>query len=507
MSNAKCKCYSGIVERSQISLYIDIFETAGGVVLNTSTWTDITHDTTRRNDDIFTYIGGDAELEFDQDGTYLVLGRISNYKISGTDTSQSSIRLMEDTGGGYTEVLGTRGSMYHKEVDEGCNTANIAIIYDATATYKIKLQSIIDTGTNIETYPNGSGLLVIRFQRDDSQTPNTKFFDGYNTVATTITGSYTDIPLNTERKKDASTFTHSAASAELQFDETATYMIYARCTTDITSGTTRSQTSMRLVVDTGGGYNEIVGTTGSMYNRNVTTGCDTAMVSTIYDATSGDKIKLQSILDSGSSTIATLANGSGIVAIKIQVGNVAEDDTEYFNGYNSVVTVLSGSFLDIPLNIEIKKDAAFNHTAAAASVELAENGTYLINYWITTDKTSGTTRSQSVGRCVIDSGAGFQEIQGSRLCFYNKEVNEGANTGHNSIEISANAGTNIKIQALISSGGNVQTKANSSGMVITKVQTNIVEEEVPVLVIFGSQFKMKYHHQNLQQIVQCFNKN
>ena len=90
-------------------------------------------------------------------------------------------------------------------------------------------------------------------------------------------GTWTDIPLNTERVKDTD-FTHAANAANITFNTAGRYSVTARCSTFITSGSTRSQCQMRIMLDTGVGFTQIPGAIGFMYSKEVTEGYNTATV-------------------------------------------------------------------------------------------------------------------------------------------------------------------------------------------------------------------------------------
>lgn len=138
----------------------------------------------------------------------------------------------------------------------------------------------------------------------------TAYFDAYDSAGTlTLNTSWQDVPFNAIRKNSGE-FTFS--SPELTIPSNTTYYITARITADITSGSNRSESFMRLVKDTGSGYVEIPGSIGAMYHRLLSEGSNTATVAILDDFLAGDKIKVQVRQDSGSDTIALLANGSSL---------------------------------------------------------------------------------------------------------------------------------------------------------------------------------------------------
>jgi len=194
------------------------------------------------------------------------------------------------------------------------------------------LNQIISTNTdgNISILPNGSGevlvkadpvsnLGVVTKQYADSLiitgTPP-RYLDIYHTNPITLSGTFADIPLNIERIKDTTAFTHTANSSEVTFAEAGTYIVEAIVTTTITSGTDRSQSESKLQINTGLGYSDIPGTKMGMYNRRVMYGDSTGVAKCIITVTIGTKVKIQARKISGTSVVTTLDEGCSLTAIK-----------------------------------------------------------------------------------------------------------------------------------------------------------------------------------------------
>lgn len=138
-----------------------------------------------------------------------------------------------------------------------------------------------------------------------------QYFDGYDGTGGTSVSGWTDVPLNAERKK-TSAFIHTSPSAEVEIDTDDTYIIIGRVSVNITAGG-RADSQVRLAIDTGGGYAEVPGTLGFIYNRNAAQGVGTAVVFAIVDLSDGDKIKLQASPRGGTGTYVLPANGSGLM--------------------------------------------------------------------------------------------------------------------------------------------------------------------------------------------------
>jgi hypothetical protein len=137
------------------------------------------------------------------------------------------------------------------------------------------------------------------------------YFDAYDSAGTlTLNTSWQDVPFNVVRKNSGE-YTFNS-NTELVFATNTSYFITARVTTDITSGTNRSDCRIRIVKDSGSGYVEMPGTRASTYNRMASEGTTTAVSTLLDDFSAGDKIKVQVLQDSGTDTINLLANGSSL---------------------------------------------------------------------------------------------------------------------------------------------------------------------------------------------------
>ena len=148
------------------------------------------------------------------------------------------------------------------------------------------------------------------------QPPPGQYFSAYDAGGgVSVTGTWQDIPWDTETRKD-SIYTHAANGTTVTIGADGDYKITADCTTT-NSANGRTQSEIRLVVDTGGGFNEIGGTRRRIYNRNATQGDGSASITTITTFTDGDIIKLQSQVVAGSGTITTLADGCSLTIEKL----------------------------------------------------------------------------------------------------------------------------------------------------------------------------------------------
>lgn len=464
------------------------FDTFGTQVeaIAEGTFGEITLDTTRTNNIVFFHSGSNGTITINEDGTYLVFAHLSVEKGSAGVT-EVEMKLQINTGS-WGDIAGTNSRIMLRNGTVGLGSAYTGCILSITSGDDIRMMANLVADNDAYTFENGSGIVIVKLQPGTS-TNNNKHFDGYTNAATSIGGTWTDIPLNLERIKEVP-FIHSTASAELEFNETATYCIVARATTESTNTTDESNSEMRLAVDTGGGYAALAGTTAYMSNYSNSTGnSNTGAIMLVYDATVGDKIKLQCQRNVGTNTIEAISGGSGIMAFKIDLGD-DEDDTEYFDCYNTTVTAIGGSFTDIPLNVERKKDGVFVHTSDSAQVTVGETGLYFLFARCTIAKDNGdNTLTQAVTRLVSDIGTGFTEVQGTRGNIYADGSDQG-NTSTTQMYVNLVSGTNLKMQATIWDGDSFSTVSGGSGIVLLRIKSSTEAGTSNPLVIFGSQSKI-----------------
>ena len=183
-----------------------------------------------------------------------------------------------------------------------------------------------------------------------------------NTVGTVV--------LDTEAAaSDSSVYT--LLSGEFTFDIAMTpALISYSCSTDVSSGTARSSSYSWLEIDTGGGYAEIAGTRGFMYNRITSAGENTASKTITRQINAGDKIRMRAARLSGTDTIITKALGSNLTVINLKGGRAGPIGPA---GGGTVTNVAAGNGLD------------FTGITSTGSVTLGTPGT------LTSSTTNGVT--------------------------------------------------------------------------------------------------------------------
>jgi len=192
----------------------------------------------------------------------------------------------------------------------------------ATGTLTIADQS----GSLLATIDPGESTIILHGENDawdklalsgSSGSTGTEAFSGYTNSNSGTFTTWIDLPIDTELKK-SSGFTHTNPNPDVTIGETGTYLIIAEITIDQVSGNSRSTAEMRLVVDTGGGYNEIDGTRARMYSRNNARGEQVGSVSIIRDFTAGDQIKAQAQRFSGAGSFQILADNSRLSILNLK---------------------------------------------------------------------------------------------------------------------------------------------------------------------------------------------
>lgn len=136
--------------------------------------------------------------------------------------------------------------------------------------------------------------------------------DVYDTVGgQVLNASYQTVVFDQTRTITNTVFGYAPLSGEVTFLSDGEFLVVTRVSTETTTGTTRSQTAMKVQVNTGGGYADVPGTMGYMYNREVTEGKATGVASFVYTATAGDTLRVQAVRISGNN-VATIADGSSL---------------------------------------------------------------------------------------------------------------------------------------------------------------------------------------------------
>ena len=146
--------------QSSATKYFLTIDAIGGISILGS-WTDISWDTNVLIDPEYSHTPGSAEVTLNASANFVINVDITLISILALSNPLVEIRIMMDTGGGYTEVQGTRCLIFLGLTSLG-NSASITTIVSATTGTKIKIQGrkIIGLTATIETLSNGSRFMI-----------------------------------------------------------------------------------------------------------------------------------------------------------------------------------------------------------------------------------------------------------------------------------------------------------------------------------------------------------
>ncbi len=243
------------------------------------------------------------------------------------------------------------------------------------------------TDTNITSATEGDMLIYNSTQSKwvNAGSGIAYYFDAYdNTGGTSVTATWADIPLDTEREETG--FNHTGSSADVIVDNNGTYVLTGRVSAFMT-GTTRENIYIRFMRDTGGGYAEIDGSIGYGYTRNTATPYGTATSTLLMDLNSGDKVKIQIRSDDGTATLATVADASGLTIHNTVVGKETTITSEYWDRSGTTIfPKTAGDDIGLPVGDTIdfnyggiQKSIEYNSSFGTVFMRDVENTSFIIS--------------------------------------------------------------------------------------------------------------------------------
>lgn len=154
---------------------------------------------------------------------------------------------------------------------------------------------------------------------DDAAGGGADVFSAYDAAGGTVLGTgvggnptaFVVLPLDTEHQK-TSGFTHAASSAEVTINAAGKYVVNGSIGNNVTSGTDRSASEGRLMLDTGGGFVEVGGTRTENYNRNTIAGGNDGSFEVILDLEVGDVLRMEGRRLAGNNTVVLKADGTAL---------------------------------------------------------------------------------------------------------------------------------------------------------------------------------------------------
>jgi len=142
---------------------ISVVDSVGGTALaSTPSWTDVPLNFTNAKSDDFSHTEPSSTVLVNTTGSYLVGGHVTIFQNGGNGRSAAEIRLVKNTGDGFTEVSGTRGAIYSRLNSQGEGTAGFTVFLNlpTTASFKLQARKISGAG-NLFLREDGSGLTIV----------------------------------------------------------------------------------------------------------------------------------------------------------------------------------------------------------------------------------------------------------------------------------------------------------------------------------------------------------
>lgn len=163
---------------------------------------------------------------------------------------------------------------------------------------------------------------------------DTSLYSVYPSASQSFTNTRVTVNFNTERKTDSN---FSIAAGELTFLADDDYVISVTSTINLSVGSGRSGSRTFVQLDTGGGYVDIPNILISGYHRSTTTGEDTGSITFPLTVTANDKIRIQTIRQSGSDTLITMPEGFNITILNNK-GSKGDRGLQGFTGSDGDIT-------------------------------------------------------------------------------------------------------------------------------------------------------------------------
>jgi len=170
-------------------------------------------------------------------------------------------------------------------------------------------------GTLTLTRNDSNDVIITGLTSSDQIITNDSIIDVYQTGSTTTTGAYVDVVWDSDSIV-GSDFSYTGSEITILND--GYYEIVYSLSIEATGGGRKTSRNI-IVLDTGGGYNEIQRTATYGYHRNTASGQMSVGKNVKQQFSAGDKIKVQISVFSGSGTIGTISGDSNITITKLAV--------------------------------------------------------------------------------------------------------------------------------------------------------------------------------------------
>ena len=204
---------------------------------------------------------------------------------------------------------------------------------------------------------------------------------------------------------------------------------------------------------------------GSVWNDDVQINDDVKLILGGSDTSKEDNYWAYDTTDTQSQFFQA---GSQVVAIDSVVRTEVMIGDFYANSASSSFTT---GTVTVPFDTT-RYNAGSLYTLASSQITLPEDGTYKIEFRVTAEISSGTTRTTTNAWLEEDSSGSFVEVDGSRVSMYNRTAGESATTGSAVVVLTGVTGGD-KVQVICdqtgAGGATMNTVADMCGITITKV--------------------------------------
>lgn len=133
------------------------------------------------------------------------------------------------------------------------------------------------------------------------------------------------------------------------------------------------------------------------------------------------------------------------------------------------------AWTDIPFNVEDFKGSIYTHSVASNQETIVFNssGYYEIEYSVSTNNTSSSSRSSCEIEVQIDTGGGFNTVPRTSSYSYNRSFTVGLDTRTKRFGLQVTAGTSIKVRVRKIAGSNgtqLAIVADGTSLLIRRIE-------------------------------------
>lgn len=424
-------------------------------------------------------------------GTYIINCRITiSGDLAGTSVSDVKVKIQESiSSGAFTDLVAASNTSVVYSSISGCNTCNISYIKTYGSGDVIKVQAAVLSGNTVVTvHPYGCSFTAIKTAVDGSLYDTSNYLNTYNTSNVTLTGTYADIPFNTNRIIGSS-FSHNSGSSSITLNDTGKYFVVCTFGINKSSGLVRSLAELQLTLN----GSVIPGTYSGVYSHGTLQYHNSGFITIARSFTSGDILKLQGRIGSGINLQLT-SEMTSLCIMKFQSSSNAQTNVKMFSASDTTGgTSIGTSYADVPLITEAIKDSIYTHTASNYAVTVNEDGYYYVFGRVTCTNTITDTmgdEAYSQIRLLLNRGSGYFEVDGTISQALHANTSAGTGTANFICVLYLQSGSLLKMQAIKfakNGNGNLILYANGSNLDIIKLSaTNSL---VSSILDFGSYFK------------------